>query len=132
MREPLLTQLLDGYDIKWSAEQKSDFLGRLLELRRPATPDRMFWDEPVCRAAQNGTRALHVPAVCGSPTTIEPISACVCCADSASHFGFNYASQDACNEAAHAFFATCRAAAASSAARARRWHGASVRTHDEL
>lgn len=57
MREPLLSKLLRGYDLSWSPTQKNKFLTKILQLRIPATEERMFSDEPVCRAAQISPRA---------------------------------------------------------------------------
>ena len=56
-REPLLTKLLDGYNLKWGAEDKDAFLGDLMGFRRPVQKAKMFYDEPICRTAQCSTRA---------------------------------------------------------------------------
>jgi hypothetical protein len=68
MREPLLSKLLDGYDLAWSAAEKNKFLSNLLELKIEATEHRLFHDEPVCRVAQCSdgvpltTQQLRCPA----------------------------------------------------------------------
>ena len=62
MREPLLTQLLDGYNPAWGAADKNAFLAQLLQFRHEATEDRLFHDEPICCTAQNvGSAHLALP-----------------------------------------------------------------------